>query len=340
MSNELLREAAAKLKKAVPLMLKHQIPTTPTNYALWYAYVGQSSPELNKQLDEVVNQYSTCPPSQGERLYQEYLSDPIELDVIELRQNLDAMVTDLSQSLKDTNVDANQFQSKINNNVERLNKIENEGFSIDEVLSLVKSLAGDAADIKNSTLHFTEQLAHAQSEINQLKIQLKKSEHDMHYDALTGALNRRAFNKDIKGLVEQNPQGLCLIITDIDHFKLFNDTYGHQLGDQVLKAVARRLGESCHEGSKQYRFGGEEFALLVPKSQLGRARQLAESMRRSLEKLVLKDKRKDQRVDNIRASFGVAQYQDKDSDSTLIERADKQLYEAKRLGRNRVMPIT
>ncbi|MCL1094779.1 GGDEF domain-containing protein [Shewanella kaireitica] len=340
MSNELLREAAAKLKKAVPLMLKHQIPTTPTNYALWYAYVGQSSPELNRQLDEVVNQYSTCPPSQGERLYQTYLSDPIELDVIELRQNLDAMVTDLSQSVKDTNVDANQFQSKINNNVERLNKIENEGFSIDEVLSLVKNLVSDAADIKNSTLHFTEQLAHAQSEINQLKIQLKKSEHDMHFDALTGALNRRAFNKDIKGLVEQNPQGLCLIITDIDHFKLFNDTYGHQLGDQVLKAVSRRLGESCHEGSKLYRFGGEEFALLVPKSQLGRARQLAESMRRSLEKLVLKDKRKDQRVDNVRASFGVAQYQDKDSDSTLIERADKQLYEAKRLGRNRVMPIT
>lgn len=340
MSNELLREAAAKLKKAVPLMLKHQIPTTPTNYALWYAYVGQSSPELNRQLDEVVNQYSTCPPSQGERLYQTYLSDPIELDVIELRQNLDAMVTDLSQSVKDTNVDANQFQSKINNNVERLNKIENEGFSIDEVLSLVKNLVSDAADIKNSTLHFTEQLAHAQSEINQLKIQLKKSEHDMHFDALTGALNRRAFNKDIKGLVEQNPQGLCLIITDIDHFKLFNDTYGHQLGDQVLKAVSRRLSESCHEGSKLYRFGGEEFALLVPKSQLGRARQLAESMRRSLEKLVLKDKRKDQRVDNVRASFGVAQYQDKDSDSTLIERADTQLYEAKRLGRNRVMPIT
>ena len=78
----------------------------------------------------------------------------------------------------------------------------------------------------------------------------------------------------------------------------------------------------------------------MPQSQLARARHLAESMRRSLEKLVLKDKRKEQRVDNIRASFGVAQYQDKDTDSTLIERADKQLYEAKRLGRNRVMPIT
>ncbi|MCL1059266.1 diguanylate cyclase [Shewanella gelidimarina] len=340
MSNQLLREAAAKLKKAIPLMLKHQIPTTPTNYALWYAYVGQSSPELNRQLDEVISHYRTCPPSQGERLYQAYLSDPIELDVIEMRQNLDAMVTDLSQSLKDTNLDANQYQTKINTNFDKLNRIENEGFSIEEVLTLVKNLASDAHDIKNSTQHFTDQLAHAQSEINQLKIQLKKSEHDMHFDALTSALNRRAFNKDIKGLIEQTPEGLCLVIADIDHFKDFNDTYGHQLGDQVLKAVARRLNESCHDGIKLYRFGGEEFALLVPMSQLGRARQLAESMRRSLEKLILKDKRKDQRVDNVRASFGVAQYQEKDTDSTLIERADKQLYEAKRLGRNRVMPMT
>lgn len=78
----------------------------------------------------------------------------------------------------------------------------------------------------------------------------------------------------------------------------------------------------------------------MPNSQLPRVRQLAESMRRSLEKLILKDKRKDQRIDNVRASFGVAQYQEKDSDALLIERADKQLYEAKRLGRNRVMPIT
>ncbi|WOT06545.1 GGDEF domain-containing protein [Shewanella youngdeokensis] len=340
MSNELLRVAAAKLKKAIPLMLKHHIPTTPTNYALWYAYVGQGRPELNRQLDEVVTQYHTCPPSHSERLHQTYFADPVELDVIDMRQNLDAMVTELSQSLKDTNSDAHQYQSKINTNFDKLNKIENEGFSIDEVLSLVKNLVSDAFDIKNSTQHFTEQLAHAQSEIEQLKYQLKQSEHEMYFDALTCALNRRAFNKDIRGLVNQSPEGLCLIIADIDHFKVFNDTYGHQLGDQVLKAVTRRLDESCKEGTKLYRFGGEEFAILVPKSQLNRVRQLADSMRRSLEKLVLKDKRKDQRVDNIRASFGVAQYQEHDTDSSLIERAAKQLYEAKRLGRNRVMPMS
>ncbi|MCL1144802.1 diguanylate cyclase [Shewanella marinintestina] len=339
MATPLLKESASKLKKAIPLMLKYQIPTTPTNYALWYAYVGAQSPMLNKHLDTVVSQYNTCPPSQSERLYQEFLSDPVELDVIDMRQNLDAMVTELSQSIKDTNLDANLFKSKIDSNHIKLNKIENEGFTIEEVLTVVKSLVNDSNEIRVSAQHFSEQLAKAQSEIDALKAQLIKTEHEIHFDALTGSLNRRAFNKDLQAILEQHPDGLCLIIADIDHFKVFNDTYGHQLGDQVLKSVTKRLNEACQNGTKLYRFGGEEFALIVPNSQLRRARQLAESMRRSLEKLVVKDKRKGDNINNINASFGVAEFILKDSVNTLIERADKQLYEAKRLGRNRVMPI-
>ncbi|GIU12731.1 MULTISPECIES: diguanylate cyclase domain-containing protein [unclassified Shewanella] len=339
MVNPLLRESATKLKKAIPLMLKHQIPTTPTNYALWYAYVGEKSPKLNQHLDEIVSQYSTCPPSQSERLYQEYLSDPAALNVVDMRLNLDAMVTELSQSLKDTNLDASQFHNKISNNYNKLNKIENDGFTIEEVLTVVKTLVQDSNDIRLSAQHFSAQLAKAQSEIDALKQQLKQSEHEIHYDALTGSLNRRAFDHDLKGILEQHPQGLCLIIADIDHFKVFNDTYGHQLGDQVLKAVTKRLSEACKDGTKLYRFGGEEFALIVPKSQLRRARQLAESMRRSLEKLTLKDKRKGETINNISASFGVAEFQIDDTHGALIDRADTQLYQAKNLGRNRVMPI-
>lgn len=141
-------------------------------------------------------------------------------------------------------------------------------------------------------------------------------------------------------MLTQAPEGTCVILVDIDHFKVFNDSYGHQMGDQVLRAVAKRLQESCRDGIKLYRFGGEEFAILVPKSQLRIARQLAEAMRRGLEKLSLKDRRKDERIDNISASFGVAQWQEKQTGLQLIEKADKLLYEAKRLGRNRVMPIS
>lgn len=340
MSRELLQTAALNLKKAVPLMLKHKIPTTPINYALWYTYVGEQNPALNQQLDTVIAYYNTCPPVSSELLYRQYVADPLELDVREMRQSIEAMVTELSQSLKDTNLDANEFQSRIDSNFAKLNRIEEESFCVEQVLELVRNLVKESDNIRSSTAFFTGQLQKAQTEIDALKLKLEQTEKDVLYDALTGCLNRRAFDTDFSGMLAQAPEGTCVILADIDHFKTFNDNYGHQLGDQVLRAVAKRLQESCRDGIKLYRFGGEEFAILVPKSQLRIARQLAEAMRRGLEKLSLKDRRKDERIDNITASFGVAQWQDKQTGIQLIEKADKLLYEAKRLGRNRVMPIS
>ncbi|MBW8183967.1 GGDEF domain-containing protein [Shewanella nanhaiensis] len=339
MSKELMQVAALNLKKAVPLMLKHQIPTTPTNYALWYAYVGEQQPELNEQLDTIINEHNTCPPSNSTLLYREFVADPVELDVIDMRQNLEAMATELSQSLKDTNTDATHFQKRIDSNFDKLNRIEEEGVSLEKVLGVVRNLVKESDEIRSSTEYFTGHLKRAQQEIEALKAQLKKSEKDVLFDALTGVLNRRAFDSDLKGSLSQSPDGLCLILIDIDHFKAFNDNYGHQLGDQVLKAVAKRLGESCREGTKLYRYGGEEFAVITANSQLRKARHLAEAMRRALEKVSLKDRRKDAMINNITASFGVAQWDPSLSATQLIEQSDKLLYEAKRLGRNRVMPI-
>ncbi|MEJ6521037.1 GGDEF domain-containing protein [Shewanella bicestrii] len=340
MSRDLLQTAALNLKKAVPLMLKHQIPTTPINYALWYTYVGEQNPALNAQLDTVIAHYNTCPPVSSELLFRQYVADPVELDVRDMRLNLEAMATELSQSIRDTNLDATEFQACINTNFAKLNGIEEGALSVEQVLDLVRNLVKESENIRSSTEYFTAQLQKAQTEIDALKQKLEKSEKDVLYDALTGCLNRRAFDADLAGMLAQAPEGTCLILVDIDHFKAFNDNYGHQLGDQVLRAVSKRLQEACRDGCKLYRFGGEEFAIIVPKSQLRIARQLAEAMRRGLEKLSLKDRRKDQRIDNITASFGVAQWQEKQVAIHLIERADMLLYEAKRLGRNRVMPMS
>lgn len=336
----LMQTAALRLKKAVPLMLKHQIPTTPTNYALWYAYVGEQQPALNKAINEAIDQYQTCPPVTSELLYREHVADPVELDVRDMRKNLEAMATEIASQLQDTNLDATHFQQKIDSNFSRLERIENEGFTLEQVLELVRSLVKESDDIRASTSYFTGQLSKAQQEIAALKQRLAESERDMLFDALTGCLNRRAFDADLAGLLSQAPEGTCLILCDVDHFKAFNDNYGHQLGDQVLKLVGKRLTEACRDGVKCYRYGGEEFALLVPGSNVRIARQLAEAIRRGIEKLTLKDRRRDAKIDNISASFGVAQWQPKTDARHLIETADKLLYEAKRLGRNRVMPIS
>ena len=115
--------------------------------------------------------------------------------------------------------------------------------------------------------------------------------------------------------------------------------YGHLFGDTVIKGIARRLQLSCRDGIHAYRFGGEEFALIVPNKSLRIARQYGETLRRSIEKLSIKDRRTSEQVANITISLGVAELEPGESAESLIERADKLLYEAKQLGRNRVMPI-
>jgi diguanylate cyclase len=130
-----------------------------------------------------------------------------------------------------------------------------------------------------------------------------------------------------------------LVLLDLDHFKSLNDNYSHLLGDSVIRAVSNRLKSISRDGVSAYRYGGEEFALIVPNKDLRLARHYAENTRRLIEKISVRDKQSGQTVSSITASFGVAEFQGKESATSLIARADKLLYEAKQLGRNRVMPI-
>jgi diguanylate cyclase len=128
-------------------------------------------------------------------------------------------------------------------------------------------------------------------------------------------------------------------LIDIDHFKKINDNYGHQMGDLVLKAVAKKLQSCCRENAQIFRYGGEEFAVIMPNFDFKRARQMADVMRRSIEKIAVKDRRSGESLGDISVSAGVAQMEPQENQDTWLQRADEYLYEAKRLGRNRVMPM-
>lgn len=339
MSKKLFQQSTENLRKAVPLMIKNQVPTTPTNYALWYTYVDNSLPQMNKELDQTIADYGMCPPAAGENLYRTYVASKTETDIRQLRTSLELLLNEVSHSMQDTLVDAQDFQQMIDKNFDSLSRVEDEGLSFEEVMEVVRSLISESKEIRHSTRFLNNQLNTASSEVERLKGQLAQVQKDALYDSLSGLLNRRALDNDLLALCGSE-QTFSIILVDIDHFKKCNDEYGHLFGDSVIKAIARRLQLSCRDGIAAYRFGGEEFALLVPGKNLRVARQLAESVRRAIEKVSVKDKRSNRQVDSITASFGVAEYANKESASSLIDRADKQLYEAKRLGRNRVLPMS
>lgn len=160
---------------------------------------------------------------------------------------------------------------------------------------------------------------------------------DMAYvDQLTGLRNRRWFDRVLgKECVraKRYNHSLALIMIDIDHFKHFNDTYGHQKGDEVLAAVGTLLVESARQVDTPARYGGEEMALILPETGLEQAAQAAERIRRKIEA----DLSRKVGVE-MTASFGVAAGTEFDA-AALIERADRALYKAKEKGRNRVVMV-
>ncbi len=339
MSKESFVQASAYLKQAVPLMIKYQIPTTPTNYALWYTYVAQTNPQLNAAVDSTIKASGICSPLSSELLYQEHVAAQTERDVETMKQSLEAMVSELNTNMRDTLNDTDGFQAMLEKSFSKLMKFEDEGLSIEETVALVRELVKSSRDITKTTRQFHSQLTDAEKEIAELKQNLEKSRAEAFHDALTGMLNRRAFDQELRHLLHTRNH-FTLIILDVDHFKKINDDFGHIFGDQVLKSIARRVTDACKEGIKGFRIGGEEIAIILPQTNLLVSRQFAESLRRAIEKITVMEKKSGQRLNSLSASFGVAEYLIGDDYEQIMRRADEQLYRAKELGRNRVMPMS
>ena len=156
-------------------------------------------------------------------------------------------------------------------------------------------------------------------------------------DSLTSLGNRRSFDLNLgKEIAEAQVDGtqMCLVMGDIDHFKKINDNFGHPFGDRVLKHFAELLLKNISDGAVAARIGGEEFAIILPRTRLEDAVQLTDVIRRQLEAQQWMNAQSGQLFSNITASFGIVRLGQKDNEETLLRRADTMLYEAKRSGRN------
>jgi diguanylate cyclase len=162
-------------------------------------------------------------------------------------------------------------------------------------------------------------------------------------DPLTKIYNRKAFDDGLGravGRARETGGHLCLLLVDIDYFKRFNDTWGHQTGDQVLRLVAMTLKSNIKGKDIAARYGGEEFAAILPDTDLEGAVTLADNIRRAIQAKELLKRSTNEKLGRVTASFGVATYRPGDTPSSLIERADRCLYAAKHQGRNKVISET
>jgi diguanylate cyclase len=186
-----------------------------------------------------------------------------------------------------------------------------------------------------------QRLADSRREIDTLRDEVRRARRDSLVDSLTGLANRRAFDQRLAACLAElqadpQRQAPCVVMLDIDHFKRINDTYGHNFGDQVLRAVAQVLNQLAGHGALAARVGGEEFTLLLPSATPVQAQQVAEKLRATVAASRVKRKGADEVLERVTISLGVAPYHRGESAREFVERADQALYASKKAGRDRV----
>lgn len=198
--------------------------------------------------------------------------------------------------------------------------------------------------LSEKEIEYLEQLTNqAATTINRANVYAEILKHAT-LDALTGFYNRRQLEERIKQEVssaKRQKRQLCAVMTDIDFFKRVNDTYGHAVGDLVLKTVSKVFKTQLREYDVAGRYGGEEFALLLPFTNITDAQMVAQRLRKAVEnkKIDISKINPDAQEKNISVtiSLGVYEYKPGESEKDLLKNADKALYEAKETGRNRVV---
>ncbi|PZR46779.1 MAG: GGDEF domain-containing protein [Ectopseudomonas oleovorans] len=328
------REAAELLKQAVPLMMRHAIPPNPVHYALWYTYSRGSEPELNRRLDKVVEDFDVFPPETASRLFRDYI---IRGELEEARagqQQVIELVDDIEGDVSSSVIGSQHYQQSLSQGLSALQEP-----IIDDLPGVLSELQESTQLMHDQQEKFLYRLRAAQQEITHLRSQLERAHLAATLDSLTRVFNRHAFTRLLERALSESTDGLALLMLDIDHFKQFNDQYGHPLGDRVLQHVGQLLRNLLPPEAFAARYGGEEFCVVLRNcASLSEVLTFAEQLRNKIQSLRVKVRRTDQVLDSITASFGCALAENGDTFESLLTRADDALYRAKRAGRNQVHP--
>ena len=330
-----IEDSRRYLRLTLELIGKHGVPTDPLNYCIWYEYASGNNEELKAAIDEHLKKGGAFSAETNQQLYNQHIASDQEMLTTLVRKELNKVFAEIIGTM-DT---ADQVFSQSANNMEAINEAIVPNLSQDQLKTIVKQIKNEISSLEGSSSSFREQLQQANNEIDQLKSKMALYRTESLKDPLTQIDNRRGFDKALAENITQSQAdgtSLCLIIADIDFFKKVNDTYGHLVGDNVIRMVAATLKNSIKGKDLAARIGGEEFAILLPDTPFDGAMKLANDIRLAFERLDLTKKSTGESLGQITLSFGVATYQEAEAVDDFINRADQALYQSKETGRNKV----
>ncbi|MGC2855948.1 diguanylate cyclase domain-containing protein [Novispirillum sp. DQ9] len=339
-------QAKATALKALKLMSDGGVPPTPANFATWYTYASGTMPALNSEIDRMRLSGAPLAGAALETLHDKYLGGSDDrAHVATVSERIEEAMRVLVENLGQAEAGAQAYGATLTTLSGELTAQAggSDPGASGGLQRLINSVVQETNRMISVNQQLEDRLNKSAQEIEKLRKDLDVVKEEAATDALTGIANRKAFETALQKNMQDARAGggfLSLLILDIDFFKKFNDTHGHQTGDQVLKLVARMMVDVVGDRGLPARIGGEEFAVLLPNMGLPHARALAEALRGKVATKVLKNRRTGEELGAITLSIGVAEWVIGEPGGNMIERADEALYLAKRSGRNQVRTQT
>ena len=312
------------------------VAPNPQNYVIWFEYLSGRNPALVRYIDLAREKKVKLTIERHNEIYAKFFSGGLDGSMPEgWSEKIEAAASQIVQALDTAGAGTEKYGAALTAITGNLSSAESKS----DISALVGNILSETNAMNGEIRSLHDQIEDSQTEISDLRSQLAKTQLDAVTDRLTTLANRRGFDLALEELTTESRTELtplCLIIADIDFFKKFNDTHGHQVGDQVLRLVGRTLDDGTKGRDIAARYGGEEFAIILPDTPLEGATILAEHLRKTLESRKLARKGSSEGFGAITMSFGVTQYIAGENLEALVARADKLLYKAKEMGRNRV----
>jgi len=318
-------------------LTKRNIPATPDNYAVWYTHISGRAPDLSRMiaiLDDNGQDFSEVVCTD---LFNKFFTSGI--DEVTLHETTDRIENELQRILGYVG-EAGAGAAEYGNTLASAKGDILGSKDVTSLTSAVTKVLKETRKMEQINQALEGKLTTSTDEIGQLRDDLEDMRKEALTDALTGIANRKLFDMELRVQTRdamESGEKLSLLMLDIDHFKKFNDSFGHQTGDQVLKLLASTMTKAVKGSDIAARYGGEEFTVILPHTDLPGAIQVAESIRQRVSSKTLVNRTTKEDLGKLTVSIGVSQFEFGESMTDLIGRADQALYKAKTQGRDRVM---
>ena len=336
--NKLVSKSHDVARQAIDLLIQQDLAASLPNIELFIEYLSGMKSELVEEINRFLKTGTRISQDQLDHLYQSHI---VRVDLAhgvgQLAADLQLEIEDLYAIVEARGETNHQMNDELTNISDQLHQ------SVEDypaVRTLLESVVGITRKIRDENKELECSLAASTNEISNLRRSVEAIQKEALSDPLTGISNRKSFEGAIARFIDEarsSTEPLALIMADVDHFKKFNDTWGHQTGDQVLRLVAEVMKANIKGQDHLARYGGEEFAMLLPGTSLENAHILANHIRAAVESRRLRKRVSNEDLGVVTMSMGVAELNKHDNRVSFVDRADYCLYKAKDQGRNQVV---